>query len=130
MNINLNLTVNEYVRHGEIISLPVDKILLSFSSQYVLNELILTVKTADKVYQIRADAEHKADVTAFFTRAGTVDITVSMVIKGVVVKVWQIEPFIVKEISGKYVAIPELEYLKGEISTIKQALAEIVKTNS
>lgn len=135
MNINLNLTANEYVRHGEIITLPVDNVTLCFSTPYAVDELILTVTPPEfegvtKPTQIRADKDKKADITPFFTRAGKLDITATMVIRGNPVKVWQIEPFIVKEVSGHFVAIPELESLKSELETVKKAIAEIVKTIS
>ena len=135
MNITLNLTANEYIRHGEIITLPVDNVCLCFTSPYAIDELVVTVTPPEyegvsKPVQIRADAEHKADITPYLTHAGKVNITATMVVRGVPVKIWQIEPFIVKEVSGHYVAITELEYLKGELETVKKAIAEIVKTIS
>lgn len=131
MIIKLNLTANEYVRHGEIITLPAESVILAFSTPYAIDELVLTVTppvfngvTEPKQIKVK---DGIADVTEFFNSAGTVDVTATLTIRGVPVKIWKIEPFIVKEVSGQYVAIPELEYLKSELETVKKAIAEIVK---
>ena len=135
MTINLTLSANEYVSHGEVVTLPSDNITLCFSTPYAVDELILTVTPptyngVTKPEQLRVGADRTADLTKYFTHAGTVNITATMVVRGVPVKIWQVEPFIVKEVRGHYVAIPELEYLKGELETVKKAIAEIVKTIS
>lgn len=130
MIVKLNLTANEYVRHGEIITLPAENITLELSTPYAVDELFLTITppSFDGVTnseKIRVK-DGVADVTRFFTHAGKLEILATMVVRGVAVKVWKIEPFIIKELSGECVAIPEIENINAELATVKKAIAEIV----
>ena len=123
MNINIYLGSEPFIRHNEIIVLPADSVILNLSSgAYALGEKIVTVITEDGEKQYRYN--EPLDISEHFTKAGEVKITVSLVVRGEVATVWQIEPFCVKQIPSGFIAIPEITELKERISILEKAVIE------
>lgn len=123
MEIKLYLGKESYVRHDEIITLPVDSIILDLTSgAFALGEKIVTVITADGEKQYRYGKP--IDITEHFTEPGEVKITVSLIVRGEVATVWQIEPFCVKKIPSGLIAIPEITELKERVTTLERAVIE------
>lgn len=125
MQIILNLTTTNYLKHNEVITLPEDKVELLFKqTAYSVGDLVLTVAKGEKVKQYKVKKD-PVDITEFFTEAGEVSACLSLSVRGEVARVWQIEPFCAKEIPNGIEVVPEVEALKGEIKQLKQALYEI-----
>lgn len=127
MTIKINLSAASFVAHNEIVTAPEEKVKLAFSSSiYPLDALIIIVRKGAQGKQYRIK-DGVVDITEFCQSAGLVEITAIYEVRGEAAKVWQIEPLIVKELDGGFVAVPELVAIRGEIETIKQALVEISK---
>lgn len=125
MIITLNLTVTNYLKHNEVVTLPEDSVELLFKqTAYSVGDLVLTVAKGEKVKQYKVKKD-PVDITEFFTEAGEVSACLSLSVRGEVARVWQIEPFCAKEIPNGIEVVPEVEALKGEIKQLKQALYEI-----
>ena len=133
MRIELYLNANTYVTHNEIIVIPEEKVELLFkSSAYAIGTLLITVKRGDTVKQYKLKNETALDITDFCKIAGMVEVTAQIIVRGESAKLWQIEPFCVKEISGGFEVMPEIEYLKQRVSILERAVTELseIITNS
>lgn len=126
MTININLTSRSLAKIDERkIILPENEVFIHFtSSLYSLGTLVVTVKNSEFKKQYKTTGE-PIDISVLCTRAGTVEIEVSMVINCEPVKTWRIEPLILCEINHKFEAIPEIEQLKLEINNVKAAIKEV-----
>ncbi len=121
MIITLPLNAAPIVLHREAITLP-ETVELSFTSCiYALGELVVTIGGE----QYKTHGDKPIDVSAHFTKAGEVEIMVSLIARGDVVKTWAVEPFIVKEVDGTYKAIPEIENLKERVVLLEKASQEL-----
>lgn len=127
MKVSVTLSAASFVAHNEIVTTPEEKVELAFSSTiYPLDALIISVREGAQGKQYRIK-DGVVDITEFCQSAGLVEITAIYEVRGEAAKVWQIEPLIVKELAGSFVAVPELVAIRQEIETIKQALVEISK---
>lgn len=127
MVINLSLQSSKFIRHNDIIVIPEEKVELEFiTSCYSIGEILVSVRngSAEKQFKLR---DKPIDITDLCTVPGQVDITAQLLVRDNVAKVWQIEPLCVKEISGGYEVIPEIENLKAQLATANQAIAELAK---
>ena len=127
MKIKINLSADSFAKHHEIITNLEEKVEIAFSSSiYPLDALIISVREGAQGKQYRIK-DGVVDITEFCQSAGLVEITAIYEVRGEAAKVWQIEPLVVKELDGGFVAVPELVAIRQEIETIKQALVEITK---
>lgn len=129
MIINLNLDGRNYITHNEIITVPEEEVKLVFaSSVYVLGTLVATVSDGAERLQFKLTKQDKEiNITDFCKKAGRVEITVSLTVRGKIAKKWQIEPLCVREIDGTFEAIPEIEALKERLARAEKAIAEMSK---
>lgn len=129
MIINLNLDGRNYITHNEIITVPEEEVKLSFaSSVYVLGTLVATVSNGEERLQFKLTKQDKEiDITDFCKKAGQVEITVCLTVRGKVARRWQIEPLCVREIDGSFEVIPEIEELKERLERAEKAIAEMSK---
>ena len=126
MVINFKLIHTNYLRHNEIITLPEDKVELSFTKTHLsVGELVLSVMKGTKVKQYKVK-DDPVDITEF-TEAGEVNACVSLTVRGEVARTWQIEPFCAREIPAGIEVVPEVEKIKEDVAVIKQAITEIHK---
>ena len=127
MIIALSLDGENYVRHNEIITVPEEEVKLGFaSSSYLLGVLVVTVINGAKSQQYKLTSNEKEiDITEFCQKAGRVEITACLTVRGEVAKKWHIEPLCVREIDGSYQAIPEIEELKERLARAEKAIAEL-----
>jgi hypothetical protein len=132
MTITINLTASSTVRLGESIVLP-EEVKIKFSSTvYALGVLVGRASTADGFIDFKTRGE-EVDVSEICKKAGTVNISVSLVVKGEAVKTWKIETLYLKEIAHEVVATPEIEAMKERIKLLENAVIELtglVKDNN
>lgn len=60
-------------------------------------------------------------------KAGRLELEISALVNGEPVKSWRVPDIILKEVNHTFEAVPEIEALKREITTLKQGMAEILK---
>ena len=128
MNITLTLTPTGYIHHHDIVTAPADVVHIDVESHiYSKDDLIITVtKGADK-RQYRYQHE-PVDITDLCQTAGVVNMTVQIGYNGESLKVWQVEPLLVKELDGGFVVTPEMESIRNRLSTLEKAIIEIIET--
>jgi hypothetical protein len=97
------------------------------SPVYRLNTLVLTARNGDVVEQIKLDKKPFKNELKKTLFAGKIEIEISLLVKGDIVKTWRLPDIIIKETKYTFEAIPEIEELKNEISKLKQGFAEILK---
>lgn len=128
MTFEYNLTPSSFVKHGDIVTLPEDEVIVRFKSNiYLLDELLVTVIGGGKKKQYKTKTLD-VDITEFCNKAGAVTITASIISGGQAIKTWSLEPIRIVEVAGNYEPLPELEDMRAEIETVKQAIAELAKT--
>ena len=129
MKIEIPLLGNPRIRldTGTVI-LPENKISLVFTSNiYKLGTLVGKVISEETTISFKAAADEKIDISEICKKAGTVTIIVSLVAHGEVLKTWNVEPIILKEVDHQIHATPELDELKNKISRLELAIQEIKK---
>ena len=109
----------------EPLVLPCNVSLRFMSDVYVLSTLSVCVKNGVISRKFTVKSGEEMDITELFSLAGKVEISVSMILNGTAVKNWRIEPIIAVEVEHTFVAIPELEALKNEITHVKAAIKDI-----
>lgn len=60
-------------------------------------------------------------------KAGRLELEISALVNGEPVKSWRVPDIILKEVNHTFEAIPEIEAIKRELTTLKQGIAEILK---
>lgn len=127
MKLELILTADEYIPHYEVITLPEDKIELSFlRTGYALGDLTLTVTDGTREKQWRI-LDKPIDISEFFTEPGVISAAVTLSVRGNAVRSWQIEPFCVRRIEGAIKAIPQITALEERLHTAEKAISELIK---
>lgn len=130
MTVELLLTANELVKHNAIITIPEEKVELAFSSPiYPVDHLVVSIRKGAEITQIRTNGK-PVDITEQCTSAGLVEITATLEARGVAAKVWQIEPIVVKEIGGNFIAVPQIVELEARVATLEKAIVELTKLNA
>ena len=125
MKITLRLSNADTIFHKEIITLPEDKIeVVVDNNPYLQGELILSLKNGDTEKQYKVGKE-PVDIREMFNDAGEVCGALTLLIRGKVAKVWQVEPLCAIVTPSGIELIPEIEYLKARVSTLERALVEL-----
>lgn len=131
MQINITLGTPNLVRVNECVIIP-EEVSISFTSYlYALGTLVGTARCGEKIKKFKTTGE-PVDLSELFSRAGKVDIELSMLAGGEAVKTWRLEPILVKEIEHELRAIPEIDALNERIDTLEAALSELaslIKSN-
>jgi hypothetical protein len=127
MQIMLNTGSTATLDIKEPIILP-NAVEIEFKSNYYkLNTLAVTAKNGDIQERHVLDKAPYKIALKDVVRVGRIELEISNVISGEIVKSWRVPDIILKEINHQFEVIPEIEELKSEISKIKQALTEILK---
>ena len=125
MKITLRLSNADTIFHKEIITLPEYKIeVVVENNPYIEGELILSLKNGATEKQYKVGKE-PVDIREMFNDAGEVCGALTLLIRGRVAKVWQVEPLCAIVTPSGIQAIPEIEYLKSRITTLEHALVEL-----
>lgn len=125
MKITLRLSNANTIYHNEILTLPEDKIdVVVENNPYLEGELILSLRNAHQEKQYKVGKE-PTDIREMFEEEGEVCGSLTLLIRGKVAKVWQVEPLCAIVTPSGIELIPEIEYLKARVSTLEHALVEL-----
>lgn len=127
MQITLNAGSLATTDFKEPIVLPDTLDINIISPVYVLDTLVLTAKNGAIIEQVKLNEKPYKTSLKKVLRAGKIEIEISLLVKGDIVKTWRVPDIIIKETKYTFEAIPEIEELKNEISKLKQGFAEILK---
>lgn len=94
---------------------------------YKLDTLVLSARNGQAREQVKLSQKPFKTVLKDTIRGGRLELEISNVVAGEITKTWRIPDVILKEVEHTFEAIPEIEELKREISTIKKGMAEILK---
>lgn len=125
MKITLNAGSCAMLDAYEPIILPNEVEIEFNSSHYKLNTLAITAKNGDIKEKFVLDKAPYKIALNKVVRAGRIELEISNVIAGEVVKSWRVPDIILKEINHQFEVIPEIEELKTELAKVKQGIAEI-----
>lgn len=124
MECKISLGANKFVSITERFMAGVKTILAFSSSEYDLGELHVTITdgTFKKRHVVKGG---KFDITEYCKKAGVLEITVDLILRGAVAKTWLLEPFVVRENGGGYELIPEVALLRKEVRRMKKIIKEL-----
>lgn len=124
MECKISLGANKFVSITERFMAGEKTILAFESSEYDLGELRATITdgTFAKRHVVKGG---KFDITDYCKKAGVLEITVDLILRGTVAKTWLLEPFVVRENGGGYELIPEIALLRNEVRRHKKILKEL-----
>lgn len=125
MKITLNAGSCAMLDAYEPIILPSEVEIEFNSSHYKLNTLAITAKNGDIKERFVLDKAPYKIALKEVVKAGRIELEISNVISGEVVKSWRVPDIILKEINHQFEVIPEIEELKTELAKVKQGIAEI-----
>ena len=98
------------------------------SNTYKLNTLVITARNGDKKIKRKCTDNKTVDLSEL-AFAGRIELEISNVICGNVVKSWRVPDLLVKEIEHNFQVIPEIEALKSEfndkLKTLEKAIAQL-----
>lgn len=128
MNIEIKLQ-NSYGRLAQrepFLLTDNDAPFLVFDCDYVLSDTVVTVCCAEGKKQLRLrDLNSGFTLPAEFVKAGEVNVTVDLLIKGNTVKTWHVEPIVFAEHDAGFVGLPELEQILADLAAVKSYGATI-----
>ena len=124
MECKISLGANKFVSIPERFMAGEKTILAFASSEYDLGELRATITdgTFAKRHVVKGG---KFDITEYCKKAGVLEITVDLILRGTVAKTWLLEPFVVRENGGGYELIPEIALLRKEVRRMKKIIKEL-----
>mgnify|MGYP003292062032 CR=1 FL=1 len=124
MEHKITLGSDKYVGVRERIRAGANTKFVFESSEYTLDELQVTITNGD--YVRRYTVKDKTfDLTQHTLKAGVIELTVDLVLRGAVAKTWLLEPFVVRENGGEYYLIPEVALLRKEVKRMRRAIREL-----
>ena len=88
-----------------------------FTSEYALPELLIVARNGDKTEKTKTtDGTYTVPASLLF--AGTIEISISLIARGEVVKRWNLEPVLIKEIDGDFTAYAAFETMQAQIAEL------------
>ena len=90
-----------------------ENLVLEFESVYSLDKLCVEVRQNDKKEKF-ITYKKVVDISDFTKQAGNIEIFVSLICNGEVVKSWELEPIVVKEVDGDFKILDFYENLLNE----------------
>lgn len=94
-----------------------DTLDIAFASEYALPELLIVARNGDKTEKTKTtDGTYTVPASLLF--AGTIEISVSLITRGEVVKRWNVEPILIKEIDGDFTAYAAIEEMQTQIAEL------------
>lgn len=126
MECKISLGANKFVSIPERFMAGEKTVIAFESSEYDLGELRATITdgTFAKRHVVK---DGKFDITEYCKKAGVLEITVDLILRGTVAKTWLLEPFVVRENGGGYELIPEVALLRKEVRRMKKIIKELNK---
>jgi hypothetical protein len=124
MEHKITLGVEKYVPIRERIKAGANTKFVFESSEYALDELQVTITNGDYIKRHTVKG-NTFDLTQYTLKAGVIELTVDLVLRGAVAKTWLLEPFVVRENGGEYYLIPEVALLRKEVRRLRRAMREL-----
>ena len=94
-----------------------DTLDLIFTSEYALPELLIVARNGDKTEKTKTtDGTYTVPASLLFV--GTIEISVTLIARGEVVKKWNLEPILIKEIDGDFTAYAAFETMQAQIAEL------------
>jgi hypothetical protein len=131
MNIELKLTQATTVvsKSIETIILPEDNLIFNISTDvYDIKTLVVSARNGKKEKQFKVIDFKPLDLTEFLI-GGVLQLEISAILKGHVIKTWRVPDITIKEVEHFFMVIPEIERLKMEYNEkfkeVYKALGEI-----
>lgn len=124
MEYKITLGNDKYIGFRERLLAGKNTKFLFESSEYSTDELQVTVTDGSFVKR-HAVRNGCFDLTQYVVKSRVLEITVDLILRGVVAKTWVIEPLVVRENGGNYVLIPEVALLRAEVKRCKKAISEL-----
>lgn len=124
MECKISLGANKFVSIHERFMAGEKTTIVFESSEYDLGELRATITDGSfaKRHVVKGG---KFDITEYCKKAGVLEITVDLILRGTVAKTWLLEPFVVRENGGGYELIPEVALLRKEVRRMKKIIKEL-----
>jgi hypothetical protein len=131
MNIDIKLTqaTTAISNTIETIILPEDCLVFNISTDvYDIKTLVVSAKNGKKEKQFKIIDFKPLDLTEFLI-GGVLQLEISAILKGHVIKTWRVPDITIKEVEHFFMVIPEIERLKMEYDAkfkeVYKALGEI-----
>lgn len=94
-----------------------DTLNIVFASEYALPELLIVARNGNILEKTKTtDGTYTVPASLLF--AGTIEISVSLIARGEVVKRWNLEPILIKEIDGDLTAYAAFETMQAQIAEL------------
>lgn len=114
------------VKNSKIVLTNDDVLLYNVISNHKLSDFILIVENGKLKKEIKAkDGYFEIPKELIF--AGSLHSRICLFGENVLVKDWLIEPIILTEIDGEILPIPEIEFLRQEVTDLKARLEKLEK---
>lgn len=126
IQLTLNGNTQALVDLQEPLILPEKELVLSFDSDiYNLTTLHVGAKNGEQGMFAKLNPDAEFDITPLLI-PGVLEIDISMLKKGEVVKTWRVPDIFVKDINHSFEITPEIAEIMGALKEIK----EILKKNN
>lgn len=118
MTREIDLTIIPVAKTGieGAVVLP-DALAFTFNSAYDIRELLIVARNGDKVEKA-ISTDRTYTVPPSLLHAGTLEISVSLIHHGEVIKHWSIEPILIKEIDSDFTAFAAFEEMQEQIAEL------------
>ncbi len=125
IDIKLNGNTRACSSMNEPLILPENELKCVFSSDiYTFYTLLLSVRNGEKIKQYKLTSNFEVDLTEFLC-PGIIEMEISQIVKGEVVKTWSVPYLAIKQISHSFEITPEIAEIKKEIESTKLSIKEL-----
>lgn len=125
MEFKLALDVKKFVRIPDVLIAGEKNVIVLESNLYKLGTLAIVIKNEHKEDSYVLENKQQIDITEFCKKACKIEIKVELIMSGRTVKIWYLEPLIVREIDKGFELIPELVAMRNDIATMKKVIAQL-----
>ena len=125
MEFKLALDARKFVRIPDVLIAGEKNVIVLESNLYKLGTLGVVIKNEHKEVSYVLENEQLIDITKFCQNACKIEIKVELIMSGRTVKIWYLEPLIVREIDKGFELIPELIDMRNEIATMRKVIAQL-----
>lgn len=124
MEFKLALDARKFVRIPDVLIAGEKNVIVLESNLYKLGTLGVVIKNEHKEVSYVLENKQLIDITEFCQNACKIEIKVELIMSGRTVKIWYLEPLVVREIDKSFELIPELIDMRNEIATMRKVIAQ------
>ena len=125
MEFKLALNEKKFVRIPDVLIAGEKNVIVLESNLYKLGTLGVVIKNEHKEDSYVLENRQLIDITEFCKKACKIEIKVELIMSGRTVKIWYLEPLIVREIDKGFELIPELVAMRNDIATMKKGISQL-----